>query len=166
MFRSVLVGLIALMPAMAIAQTEVKEQRDGDKKAVIRVGGNENKVKLDKDGQLKVETENADGDQKKVKVDPPAWAKAHGYRHDKAVYFPDYHIFYTPFRGFIYWSDNAWKADREVPAVLKDVDLASARVAVLEDTEEESFPERDYMTYRDKYPAETVDTDVAVPPGD
>ena len=99
----------------------------------------------------------------KVKVDPPEWADNIDYKHDRAVYFPDYYTFYTPFRGYVYWTEDGWTASRELPAHLREVNLFEARKEVLEATEGEGFPEKDYAGYRDRFPAEDIGVQIIVP---
>jgi hypothetical protein len=100
----------------------------------------------------------------KVKNGPPSWAKAHGYRNNRHVYFPDYYTFYDPNRGYVYWNDGNWIATPTVPSFLTTVDLGAARIHVLTNEQLTVRPETRYNTYVGQYPGRLVGVAVPIPP--
>jgi hypothetical protein len=118
------------------------------------------KVKIDKRGNTKVK---ANGKKVKTEGIPPAWAPAHGYRENRSVDFPDYHMFYQPGRGYVYWNNGAWTTSSSVPAYLGSVDLGTARMQLLEDIDITTYPERNYEVYMRQFPAQPVEVTVPVP---
>jgi hypothetical protein len=94
-------------------------------------------------------------------VSPP-WAKAQSYSNKNHVYFRDYHVFYTPGRGYAYWKDRSWKLSTTVPTFLQKANLEHARIVVL-GTDLAKAPELKYTEYRELYPADPVDIIIPVP---
>lgn len=95
----------------------------------------------------------------------PKWAATHDYKNDKFVYFPDYYLFYTPVRGYVYWSNNAWSSSQAMPAYVNDMNLIGARAEPLENIPAEGFPERDFPTYYKQYPASPAPrSGIPIPP--
>jgi len=95
----------------------------------------------------------------------PKWAEAHEYKNDKFVYFPDYYLFYTPVRGYVYWSNNAWTSSQQMPAYVNDMNLIGARAEMLNKLPADAYPERDFPTYYKQYPAEpTPRSGIPTPP--
>ena len=96
---------------------------------------------------------------KPVKVVPaerpaPKWAEAHSYNNDKYVYFPDYYLFYSPVRGYVYWSNNAWTTSQAMPAYVNEMTLIGARAEMLDRVPVTGAPEREFKNYYKQYPAE------------
>ncbi len=85
----------------------------------------------------------------------PSWGKFHNYANDKYVYFPDYYVFYSPDRGYIYWDNNNWTTSRDMPSSMSRIDLNAARLQIL-DASLSSFPEKDFSTYANQNPAQSV----------
>jgi hypothetical protein len=100
----------------------------------------------------------------KPKGGPPPWAPAHGYRAKQHAYFPDYHVFYDPYRGgYSYWQNNSWNFSPRVPAFLGGIDLGKARIQVLGDVPVTTRPEIYYNRYAELYPARSINISVPVP---
>ncbi len=99
----------------------------------------------------------------KVAIPVPRWSLTHGYMNDRPVYFPDYYLFYTPERGYIYWNEGAWLTSPTVPEFVKEVDLRRARVQIMDDEEGNQYPEKDFTMFRKSFPAERVEVEVPVP---
>jgi hypothetical protein len=98
----------------------------------------------------------------KIKTkDLPAWAIAHKYSGSDYVYFPDYYFFYKHSRGYVYWRDKKWQTSSSVPSYLLPVDLATARMEIID--EAKSHPEVFFKNYYDRYPAQKVAIEVPVP---
>lgn len=86
----------------------------------------------------------------------PYWSKSHSYQNDKYVYFPDYYLFYSPSRGYTYWSNGAWSTSSSLPSNMSTADLNAARIQTLNEISVTSYPERSYTTYINQYPAQPV----------
>lgn len=96
---------------------------------------------------------------------PPKWAEAHGYHDDKYVYFPDYYIFYSPIRGYVYWSNNGWTTSQANPQYTSDMDLIEARAEILNNVPLDNYPERRIGNYMKQYPGNPTNRDgIPVPP--
>jgi len=155
---------IVFLPFLADAQTKTKteiKKKGPGKEKIIQASGT-TKIERDKDGTTTVKMESLDGHEAKVKIAPPKWALSQGYLNDRHVYFPDYHLFYTPARGYVYWEDGRWINSAEVPAYMKGVDLRRAKAQILEE-DGNGFPERNYRALKQQYPAEPVTVSVPVP---
>lgn len=84
----------------------------------------------------------------------PSWATAHNYKNDKYVYFPDYYTFYSPQRGYIYYKDGGWTSSLNMPTFMSRKDVNVARAQILDNVPMNSYPERDFSTYLNQYPAQ------------
>ncbi|MBX2907706.1 MAG: hypothetical protein KF744_16800 [Taibaiella sp.] len=94
----------------------------------------------------------------------PKWAEAHGYKNDKFVYFPDYYLFYTPVRGYVYWSNNDWTSSQAMPAYVNDMNLIGARAEIL-NVPVAATPEQDFKRYYKEFPSEpSPRSGIPVPP--
>ena len=142
----------------------LKVDNDGDTRLKMRDG---RKIKVDKDGDVKKKPrrawERAERAQADRRQGPPSWAPAHGYRNDRHVYFQDYHTFYDPNRGYVYWQDGQWISSTTSPTFLNGVDLNTARVQVLQDVDLNTRPELQYRTYRNQFPARRVEVTIPIP---
>lgn len=98
----------------------------------------------------------------KGNANPPKWALAQGYLNDRPVYFPDYYIFYTPQRGYIYWKDGAWTSGPQVPDFISEAELKRARTQILEN-EDNNEPEKQIDVYLEQFPAQPLDHPVPLP---
>src|SRR5690606_970843 len=87
------------------------------------------------------------------------------YKGNSHIYYPDYHAFYDPNRGYVYWnvSTNTWTTSKEVPTFMSNVDMRRTRVEILEGLSLDLYPERNYPNYMKLYPARTEDPRVPVP---
>jgi hypothetical protein len=83
--------------------------------------------------------------------------------NDRPVYFPDYYLFYTPERGYIYWQEGQWVSGPDIPSFVKEADLKRARTHIIEDEEINAYPEKQFTRYRDDFPAESLEKPVPVP---
>lgn len=84
---------------------------------------------------------------------PPVWAPAHGYRMKQHVYFPDYYVFYDPYRnGYVYWNNSAWIFSPVVPPYMSGVDMNRARIQIISDIPLTTRPERNWNRYYHAYP--------------
>lgn len=99
----------------------------------------------------------------KLKSTPPGWAKPHGYHNDHHVYFPDYHTFYDPNRGYVYWNNGYWVSTPETPAFLHTVDLNRARIQILTGEDIHGQPELKYNTIVTQYPGKVVGISIPIP---
>lgn len=119
------------------------------------------KAKSQNNGEQKIKW--ANGEKVEIKIVPPDWAEAHEYTMNSHVYFPDYHAFYDPTRGYVYWEKGEWIYSLNRPNFLIPVDLNTARIQKLNDIRLSDLPERQYMIYSHQYPAQQVSTIVPVP---
>jgi hypothetical protein len=101
------------------------------------------------------------GNKTKTKVSP-SWAASHHYNNDHDVYFPDYHTFYDPERGYIYYNKGTWVNSTSVPSYMSTVDMNKARVEIINE-DVQMHPETKYTYYRQTYPAQKVEVTVPVP---
>lgn len=84
----------------------------------------------------------------------PYWSRAHRYRMNRHVYFPDYYTFYDAQRaGYVYWHNNAWLFSPTVPSFMANVDLGAARIQLMGDLPLSSRPEMYWGRYHRSYPA-------------
>ncbi|SKA18509.1 hypothetical protein [Sediminibacterium ginsengisoli] len=91
--------------------------------------------------------------------DLPAWAQLQGYKNDSYVYFQDYYTFYSPGRGYIYWDADRWATTKKPPVNMSGANLGTARIQMLRDVSLDSFPERNFSSYRTRYPGQRVNGD-------
>jgi hypothetical protein len=101
----------------------------------------------------------------KAKKTPPSWAPAKGYKATEPVYFPDYHAFYDPKRGYVYWNQSAstWTTSPQPPKFMSSVDMSKTRIQILKDLSLDLHPEANYPNYMKLYPAKRDYPDVPVP---
>ncbi|RYZ55306.1 MAG: hypothetical protein EOP49_03080 [Sphingobacteriales bacterium] len=144
-------------------RVKIKENGKGERKVKMEDRYGKRKIEINNDGSARVTTDIA-GEGKRVEVFPaPVWGAAQNYRNDRHVYFPDYHAFYAPGRGYIYWNEGAWTTSTSMPDWLGKADLSKARMQVISDLDLDSSPEGLYSSYREQFPAQPVDIDVSVP---
>jgi hypothetical protein len=93
----------------------------------------------------------------------PSWAPSQEYIGETHIYMRDYHTFYDPTRGYIYWSDTAWIVSRKLPEYLTAVDLKHARMQIINELQLNEPPEVKYAVYNKLYPAMPVEGAVPVP---
>lgn len=106
--------------------------------------------------------ESAESHEANVSAPSPSWGLSQGYLNDRLVYFPDFFVFYTPSRGYIYWDAGAWNNSFSIPVFLKGADLRKARTEIL-DEPEDGKPEKKFAAYSEEYPAEAVPFTIPVP---
>ena len=158
------VALMALVPAFGFAQG--KGKGNGRNK-----GAKGHKAaKVHKPGKTGNKTVKVRGERTndytgfRPKGGPPPWAPAHGYRAKQHVYFPDYHVFYDPYRGgYSYWQNNSWNFSSMVPQFLGSIDLGKARIQLLGDVPLTTRPEIYYNRYSEMYPARSINISVPMP---
>jgi hypothetical protein len=85
--------------------------------------------------------------------------------NDRIVYFPDYYVFYTPARGYVYWNNGQWANSTDLPSFLQQADMRKAHAEILDNTDIDAYPEKEFSRYKEQYPAESVDITVPVPYG-
>lgn len=86
----------------------------------------------------------------------PPWGKAQGYNNDRYIYFPDYYTFYSPERGYTYYQNGNWTSSPNIPAYMAHADLDRARTHILTDVPNNTFPEKDFSSYKDRYPSQSA----------
>jgi hypothetical protein len=157
--------LMCLMPLFTLAQGKGKGRSKDNKGKSANVHKQPKGVRVNKGKTVKVRNQRVDGYSGfKPKGGPPPWAPAHGYRAKQHVYFPDYHVFYDPYRGgYSYWNNNTWSFSQVIPAILGSVDLGRARVQLLSDIPLTTRPELYYNRYSTMYPARSVNISVPIP---
>ena len=95
----------------------------------------------------------------------PSWGKAQHYKNDRYVYFPDYYTFYSPERGYTYYQNGNWTSSANMPGYMNNADLNKARTHKLNDVPNSAYPEKDFSTYINQYPAQSnMNPSVPVPP--
>jgi hypothetical protein len=101
----------------------------------------------------------------KAKKAPPTWAPAKGYTGKEHVYFPDYHAFYDPKRGYVYWNPSTtnWTASPQPPKFMSSVDMSKTRIQLIKDLSLDLHPEANYPNYMKLYPPKRDFPDVPVP---
>ena len=157
--------LMALMPLFTLAQGKGKGHGKGNKAKSAKVYKQSKGVKVNKGNTVKVRNQRVDQYSGfKPKGVPPPWAPAHGYRAKQHVYFPDYRVFYDPYRGgYSYWNNNTWLFSPTIPGFLGSVDLGRARIQLISDLPLTTRPELYYNRYSTRYPARSVNISVPLP---
>jgi hypothetical protein len=155
---------MAATPLLGDAQTKVKAKSNKAVKikAAATVTAKAEEPKAD-EASLKMET--AASHEANVKLMPPSWALSQGYMNDRIVYFPDYYVFYTPARGYVYWNGNQWTNSTEIPSFLQPADMRKAHAEILDNTDIDGHPEQEFLKYKEQYPAEPVSFSIPVPGG-
>ena len=81
------------------------------------------------------------------------WASSHQYQYNNHVYFPDYEMFYDPYRdGYVCQSRGRWVFSKSVPSAYLRVDFGRARMVMVDDVPLDRHPERHYRVYEQRYP--------------
>lgn len=89
--------------------------------------------------------------QRKMRRDYAYWARPHRYEYAHHVYFPDYEMFYDPYRdGYVYRMRNGWRFSRSVPSVYARVNFGRARMQVIRNIP--VYREPVYQEYVRRYP--------------
>jgi hypothetical protein len=161
--KLILVGmLMTVIPLVSEAQTKVKAKANQTVKTKTKTPA-PSKVEEPPKEETSLKMETAASHEANVKLMPPSWALSQGYMNDRIVYFPDYYLFYTPGRGYVYWSNGQWTNSTEPPAFLQQADMRKAHAEILDNTDINAFPEKEFLKYKEQYPAEPVEFAVPIP---
>jgi hypothetical protein len=134
--------LILMLPFAADSQSKKKSASQAKKKTVAPAGTEQRPMKTFKQ--------------------QPAWAPK-DYHSDRHIYFPDYHTFYDPNRGYVSWQNNDWVASPVMPLYMKEADLRNTQIQILEDLSIDKRPELSYPRYMKMYPAGPGSKELLVP---
>ena len=81
------------------------------------------------------------------------WAKPHRYAYKNHVYFPDYSMFYDPYRnGYVCHASGRWVFSRTIPRSYVNIDFGRARMVLVDNVPLERHPEEHYHVYEKRYP--------------
>ena len=119
--------------------------------------------KLSERAQESLEIKSVESHEAHSALPVPKSSLAQGYMNDRPVYFPDYYLFYTPRRGYIFWSDGGWQSSATLPDHLKKANLKSGRARILDASPENENPEKRFKQFRKDFPAQVLAEAVIVP---
>jgi len=95
---------------------------------------------------------------------PPVLAPLKGSRTTHHVHFPDYHVFYDPYRsGYAYWQDNHWMFSQSTPTFLSKVNIGRSRIQFLGDVPLTTHPEDYYDRHVEMYPVNKKNIAIPIP---